>query len=207
METQSQNKMPEPVQPFDKNEILAEGMCEPKTFDVTLKKYRKKHVNAYLDALNKHYTEIIEANTNEIIKLGEAYSELADMYNNLLAQHNQLSASFIVLQSEKSKVADALIKAENTAKEIIDCAHEQAELERRQLEIKSENLRVNIVDKNKRLRDMRIEVTEMCNGIKTQMEAALKAINDKMDEEINNFNSSVSVVEGKYNEDEVTHNE
>lgn len=207
METQTQNKMLEPIQPFDKNEILAEGKCELKTFDVPLKKYRKKYVNEYVDALNKHYMEIIEANTNEIIKLGEAYSELADMYNGLLAQHNQLSASYIVLQAEKSKVADALIKAENTAKEIISCAQEQAEFERRQLEIKSENLRVNIVDKNKRLRDMRIEVTQMCNGVKAQMEAALKAITDKMDEEINTFNNNVSCVEGKYSSDEVTNNE
>ena len=58
METQTQNKMLEPIQPFDKNEILAEGKCEPKTFDVPLKKYRKKYVNEYVDALNKHYEEM-----------------------------------------------------------------------------------------------------------------------------------------------------
>ena len=207
MEIQTQNKMLEPVQPIDTNTILAEGRCEPKTFDVPLKKYRKKYVNEYLEALNRHYTEIIEANTNEIIKLGEAYSELADSYNSLLAQHNQLSSSYIELQNEKTKVADALIKAENTASEIIACAHEQAEFERRKLEAKSEELRENIVDKNKRIRDMRIEVTEMCNGVKAQMEAALKAITDKMDEEINSFNNTVSSVEGKYVDTEGNPNE
>ena len=198
MENQTQNKMLEPVQPFDRNTILAEGRCEPKTFDVPLKKYRKKYVNEYLEALNRHYTEIIEANTNEIIKLGEAYSELADMYNSLLAQHNQLSSSYIVLQEEKSKVADALIQAENKANDIITTARRQAEFERRELEEKSENLRVNIVDKNKQLRNMRLEVTQMCNGVKSQMEAALKAITDKMDEEIKSFNTTVSSVEIKY---------
>ena len=198
MENQTQNKMLEPVQPLDRNTILAEGRCEPKTFDVPLKKYRKKYVNEYLEALNRHYTEIIEANTNEIIKLGEAYSELADMYNSLLAQHNQLSSSYIVLQEEKSKVADALIQAENKANDIITTARRQAEFERRELEEKSENLRVNIVDKNKQLRNMRLEVTQMCNGVKAQMEAALKAITDKMDEEIKSFNTTVSSVEIKY---------
>ena len=198
MENQTQNKMLEPVQPFDRNTILAEGRCEPKTFDVPLKKYRRKYVNEYLEALNRHYTEIIEANTNEIIKLGEAYSELADMYNSLLAQHNQLSSSYIVLQEEKSKVADALIQAENKANDIITSARRQAEFERRELEEKSENLRVNIVDKNKQLRNMRLEVTQMCNGVKSQMEAALKAITDKMDEEIKSFNTTVSSVEIKY---------
>ena len=198
MENQTQNKMLEPVQPLDRNTILAEGRCEPKTFDVPLKKYRKKYVNEYLEALNRHYTEIIEANTNEIIKLGEAYSELADMYNSLLAQHNQLSSSYIVLQEEKSKVADALIQAENKANDIITSARRQAEFERRELEEKSENLRVNIVDKNKQLRNMRLEVTQMCNGVKSQMEAALKAITDKMDEEIKSFNTTVSSVEIKY---------
>lgn len=198
MENQTQNKMLEPVQPLDRNTILAEGKCEPKTFDVPLKKYRKKYVNEYLEALNRHYTEIIEANTNEIIKLGEAYSELADMYNSLLAQHNQLSSSYIVLQEEKSKVADALIQAENKANDIITSARRQAEFERRELEEKSENLRVNIVDKNKQLRNMRLEVTQMCNGVKSQMEAALKAITDKMDEEIKSFNTTVSSVEIKY---------
>lgn len=207
METQMQNKMLEPVQPIDTNTILSEGKCEPKTFDVPLKKYRKKYVNEYLEALNRHYTEIIEANTNEIIKLGEAYSELADTYNTLLAQHNQLSSSYIELQNEKSKVADALIKAENTAQEIVACAYEQAEFERRKLEEKSELLRENIVDKNKRIRDMRIEVTEMCNSVKAQMEAALKVISDKMDEEINNFNNTVSLVEGKFANTERKDNE
>ena len=207
METQMQNKMLEPVQPIDTNTILAEGKCEPKTFDVPLKKYRKKYVNEYLAALNRHYTEIIEANTNEIIKLGEAYSELADSYNYLLAQHNQLSSSYIDLQNEKSKVADALIKAENTAKEIVACAYEQAEFERRELEAKSEVLRENIVDKNKRIRDMRLEVTEMCNGVKAQMEAAMKAIAEKLDEEINNFNNTVNSVEGKFINQEGNKNE
>jgi hypothetical protein len=45
---------------------------------------------------------------------------------------------------------------------------------------------------------MRLEVTQMCNGVKAQMEAALKAITDKMDEEINSFNATVSSVENKY---------
>lgn len=198
METQFQLKTPEPVSPLDKELILAEGRCEPKTFDVPLKKYRKKHVTAYLESLNRHYTEIIEANTNEIIKLGEAYSELADTYNSLLAQYNQLSSSYIVLQEEKTKVADALINAENTAKEIVVRAQRQAEQERLALEEKSELLRVNIVDKNKHLRDMRLEVTEMCNGMKAQMETALQAIKDKMDAEIRSFNDMLTTVEVKY---------
>ncbi|MFR1517240.1 MAG: hypothetical protein ACLSVG_00450 [Clostridia bacterium] len=198
MENQFQIKTLEPVQPFDKETILAEGRCELKTFDVPLKKYRKKHVTEYLEALNRHYTEIIEANTNEIIKLGEAYGELADTYNSLLAQYNQLSSSYIVLQEEKTKVADALINAENTAKAIVDRAKMEAEKERQALEEKSEILRVNIVDKNKHLRDMRLEVTQMCNGVKAQMEAALKAITDKMDEEIKSFNYTVASVEVKY---------
>lgn len=198
MENQFQMKMPEPVQPLEKELILAEGRCEPKTFDVPLKKYRKKHVTAYVEALNKHYTEIIEANTNEIIKLGEAYGELADSYNNLLGQYNQLSSSYIVLQEEKTKVADVLINAENTAKEIVSRAQLQAERERRELEEKSEVLRVNIVDKNKHLRDMRMEVTQMCSSVKSQMETALKAISDKMDEEIKSFNYTVASVEVKY---------
>ena len=207
MENQTQSKMLEPVQPLDKESILSEGRCEIKTFDVPLKKYRKKYVNEYLVQLNKHYTDIIEANTNEIIKLGEAYSELADTYNSLLAQHNQLSASYISLQEEKSKVADALIKAENTAKDIVESARIQAEKERFELEQKSESLRENIVDKNKRLRDMRMEVTEMCNSVKAQMEEALRAINEKMDNEIKNFNSTVSSVEVKYKASEGENNE
>ena len=42
---------------------------------------------------------------------------------------------------------------------------------------------------------------------KAQMEAALKAITDKMDEEINNFNNTVSSVEGKYVDTEGNPNE
>lgn len=198
MENPIDNMAMEPIQPFDKNTILAEGRCEPKTFDVPLKKYRKKYVNEYLDALNKHYTDIIVANTNEIIKLGEAYGELADTYNSLLARYNQLSSSYIVLQEEKTKVADALISAENTARDIVNKAHLKAEEERQELEEKLEALRVNIVDRNKRLRDMRIDVTQTCASLKSQMEDALKAMMSKMEDEIKSFNSTVSSVEGKY---------
>lgn len=198
------NMMLEPIKPLDKQAILTEGRCEPKTFDVPLKRYRKKYVNEYLEALNKHYTEIIESNTNEIIKLGEAYGELADTYNSLLAQYNQLSSSYIVLQEEKSKVADALINAENTARDIVQRARIQAEHERQELETKSETLRVNIVDRHKQLRDMRMEVTQMCADLKTQMEDALKAITDKMDDEIKSFNYTVSSVEVKYSSQKET---
>ncbi len=198
MENQFQIKPPEPVQPIDKDTILAEGRCEIKTFDLPLKKYRKKYVTEYVSAMNRHYADIIEANTNEIIKLGEAYSELADTYNSLLAQYNSLSSSYIVLQNEKAKIADVLINAENTAKEIVEQAHVQAESERRALEEQSEILRVNIVNKNVHLRNMRIEVTQMCDSVKQQMEDALKAISDKMDKEITEFNRNVSSVEVKY---------
>ena len=202
MENQFPIKTLEPVQPLDRETILAEGKCEPKTFDVPLKKYRKKYVTEYVEALSRHYNEIIEANANEIIKLVEAYAELADGYNSLLAQYNQLSASYIVLQDEKTKVADALINAENAAKEIVERAKTEAEQERRALEEKSELLRVNIVDKNKHLRDMRLEVTQMCNSVKAQMEAALQAITNKMDEEIKSFNYTVAAVEIKYSSEQ-----
>lgn len=191
------NKL-EPVKPLDKETILAEGRCEPNTFDVPLKKYRKKYVTEYVNALNRHYTEIIEANTNEIIKLGDAYSELADSYNSLLGQYNQLSSSYIVLQEEKSKVADVLINAEKTAKDIVEHAYVQAENERRSLEEQSEVLRVNIVDKNRHLRNMRLEVTQMYDNMKAQMEESMKAITDKMNEGIKAFNCTVSSIEVKY---------
>ena len=54
MENQFPIKTLEPVQPLDRETILAEGKCEPKTFDVPLKKYRKKYVPEYVEALSRH---------------------------------------------------------------------------------------------------------------------------------------------------------
>ena len=49
---------------------------------------------------------------------------------------------------------------------------------------------------------MRLEVTQMCNSVKAQMEAALQAITNKMDEEIKSFNYTVAAVEIKYSSEQ-----
>ena len=69
------------------------------------------------------------------------------------------------------------------------------------LEIKYTNEEIKILKVAKR----HFKMFPQKNFVK--MEAALKAITDKMDEEINTFNNNVSCVEGKYSSDEVTNNE
>ena len=125
-----------------KKEVIVTGAeAEIKVFDEPLKKYRKKYVTEYLEKLNNHYCQIIEANNRDIVAIGEKYNELVDTYNELLAEHNKLSSSYIELQGEKASVAQALIDAQNTAKGIVEEARETAAKEITELDAQAEVIR------------------------------------------------------------------
>lgn len=183
-----------------KEVIVTNANSEIKVFDEQLKKYRKKYVNEYLTRLNAHYCDIIEANNRDFIALGERYNELVDTYNELLAEHNKLSSSYIELQGEKASVAQALIDAQNTAKCIVEEARENAAKEITELDAQAEVIRESIVDRNKKLRDMRIEVQELYANMRTQMEEAMKAINEKIEKDMEFFSASGSALAEKYND-------
>ncbi|MBE7067520.1 MAG: hypothetical protein E7385_08220 [Ruminococcaceae bacterium] len=184
-----------------KKEIIVTGAnSEIKVFDEQLKKYRKKYVNEYIAKLNSHYCEIIEANNRDFAALGERYNELVDTYNELLAEHNKLSTSYIALQGEKASVAQALIDAQNTAKEIIEEARENAAREMTELDAQAEVIRESIVDRNKKLRDMRIEVQELYSNMRKQMENAMKEINEKIEKDMEFFSASGMQLAEKYND-------
>lgn len=184
-----------------KKEIIVTGAnSEIKVFDEQLKKYRKKYVNEYIAKLNSHYCEIIEANNRDFAALGERYNELVDTYNELLAEHNKLSTSYIALQGEKASVAQALIDAQNTAKEIVEEARENAAREMTELDAQAEIIRESIVDRNKKLRDMRIEVQELYSNMRKQMENAMKEINEKIEKDMEFFSASGMQLAEKYND-------
>ena len=184
-----------------KKEIIVTGAkSEIKVFDEQLKKYRKKYVNEYIAKLNSHYCGIIEACNRDLTALGERYNELVDTYNELLAENNKLSASYITLQGEKASVAQALIDAQNTAKEIVEEARENAAREMTELDAQAEVIRESIVDRNKKLRDMRIEVQELYSNMRKQMENAMKEINEKIEKDMEFFSASGMQLAEKYND-------
>lgn len=186
------------IMPAKKEVIVTGANSEIKVFDEQLKKYRKKHVIAYLEKLNNHYCQIIDANNRDFAALGEKYNELVDMYNELLAEHNKLSSSYIELQGEKASVAQALIDAQNTAKGIVEEARETAAREITELDAQAEVIRESIVDRNKKLRDMRIEVQQMYSDMRKQMEDAMKALNDKIEKDMEFFSASGAMIAEKY---------
>lgn len=184
-----------------KKEVIVTGAnSEIKVFDEQLKKYRKKYVVQYLEKLNNHYCQIIDANNRDFAALGEKYNELVDTYNELLAEHNKLSSSYIELQGEKASVAQALIDAQNTARGIVEEARENAAREITELDAQAEVIRESIVDRNKKLRDMRIEVQDMYNNMRKQMEDAMRALNEKIEKDMEFFSASGAVIAEKYDE-------
>lgn len=184
-----------------KKEVIVTGAnSEIKVFDEQLKKYRKKYVVQYLEKLNNHYCQIIDANNRDFAALGEKYNELVDTYNELLAEHNKLSSSYIELQGEKASVAQALIDAQNTARGIVEEARENAAREITELDAQAEVIRESIVDRNKKLRDMRIEVQDMYNNMRKQMEDAMRTLNEKIEKDMEFFSASGAVIAEKYDE-------
>ena len=113
-----------------------------KVFDTEFSGFNKKQVNEYIEKLVSQYQQSLSEKAKECDELRAKSEQLA-------SKLNELSTAYIQAQEEKTKIADVLINAENTAKNIIAKAQEESAKERERLSIQADEKRMLIVDLNK----------------------------------------------------------
>ncbi|MBQ8164696.1 MAG: hypothetical protein IJZ94_04715 [Clostridia bacterium] len=158
-----------------------------KLFGTEFNGFNKKQVTEYIASLENKYNASLKQKETDISSLENSYNELQDKYA-------ELFDSYMVLQEEKSKIADVLIGAENRAGEIIEQAKHDAEKERSELEAQSELLREAIVDKNKILKNMKDSANALVAEFEALMDSKVKEMRSMLDSGIAELNSKVDLV-------------
>lgn len=147
-----------------------------------LSSYRKKYVDAYLDEIFARQSQALAEKDAQIQSLNEKNAALLTQYNDLQAKYTALSAEVIELQKDKSRVANVLIGAETTAASIIEQARGDAEKERVQLLAHLEDLREEVIDRNRLISDMKRETLSLCEKMKSLVSASCAEFTARMDE-------------------------
>ncbi|MGI6529381.1 MAG: hypothetical protein ACOX3J_06825 [Clostridia bacterium] len=166
-----------------------------KVFDTEFSGFNKKQVNEYIEKLVSQYQQSLSEKAKECDELRAKSEQLA-------SKLNELSTAYIQAQEEKTKIADVLINAENTAKNIIAQAQEESAKERERLSIQADEKRMLIVDLNKSIRDMRLEVEEVIEKAKNSLDNAVSQIKERMDAEKEMIISRIEEIYAKYAEKE-----
>ena len=130
-----------------------------------LSSYRKKNVDAYIIDLNKQHQEALNAKDAEIEALNKQYIELQGKYA-------ALASDVIELQKDKARVANALLEAETTAAAMIEQARGDAEREKTELLAQLEQLREEVIDRNRFIQNMKQETVAACNALKDKLTEA-----------------------------------
>ncbi|HPZ51324.1 MAG TPA: hypothetical protein PLI11_00220 [Clostridia bacterium] len=166
-----------------------------KVFDTEFSGFNKKQVNEYIEKLVSQYQQSLSEKAKECDELRAKNEQLA-------SKLNELSTAYIQAQEEKTKIADVLINAENTAKNIIAKAQEESAKERERLSIQADEKRMLIVDLNKIIRDMKLEVEEMIENAKSSLDNAVNQIKERMDAEKEQIIRRIEEINAKYAEKE-----
>ncbi|MGI6563335.1 MAG: hypothetical protein ACOX3Q_12370 [Clostridia bacterium] len=140
-------------------------MAQDKLFGNALYGYQKNQVDEYV----KKMKDELAKKDKEIAALKSALTENQKAYDWLKAEAGNLDV-------ERQKIANALLKAEEKAEEVIRNVHAQAEEEKRALEEMLEKERERIVDMRSIVKTLREEVVSMLQ----HFEVSISAIEEKM---------------------------
>lgn len=165
-----------------------------KVFDTEFNGFNKKQVNEYIEKLVSQYQQSLNEKTDECDELRAKNEQLA-------AKLNELSDAYIKVQEDKAKIADVLINAENTAKTIIAQAEAESEEQREKLSVQADEKRMLIVDLNKTLRDMKMEIERFIDEAQKDMINSLDLIKNRLDSEKQSISSKIDELNAKYTDE------
>lgn len=131
--------------------------------------FTKSDVTIYIEKMIKEFDSKLKEKDEEISLLKNQNREMRIKHDDLLRKNEQILA-------EKSKVdiADVLIKAQETAKTIIDEAKRKAIEEKKELEVLVEQERERLVDMRQELKLLRSEVVNTLKKYEEQLNAFIK---------------------------------
>ena len=145
-----------------------------------LSSYRRKNVDAYIINLNKQHQDALNAKDAEIEALNKQYIELQGKYATL-------ASDVIELQKDKARVANALLEAETTAAAMIEQARGDAEREKTELLAQLEQLREEVIDRNRFIQEMKKETVAACNALKDKLAEAAALAEGSFDDLSNRY--------------------
>ena len=126
-------------------------MAGEKMFSTALFGFNKKHVNSYLEKMNKEYEEKIKMKEKEIV-------EIKAQYRDIKSKYDEINSNIGQIQDDREKIANALITAQEKAETILEEARKQAIDEKKLLEQQVEKEKERLVDIKQELKVLKVEV-------------------------------------------------
>ncbi len=162
-----------------------------KVFDTEISGFNKKQVNEYIEKLVSQYQQTLNEKVKECDSLKAKNEQLT-------AKINELSNAYISAQSEKAKIADVLINAENTAKNIIAQAETDSAAERQRLSLQADDKRMLIVDMNQKIRNMKQDMIVMLDGFSQDVDSLMSSLKNSIENEKDSVTKAVDDINNKY---------
>ncbi len=138
--------------------------------------FTKSDVTIYIEKMIKEFDSKLKEKDEEISLLKNQNREMRIKHDDLLRKNEQ-----ILEEKSKVDIAEVLIKAQETAKSIIDEAKHKAIDEKKELEVLVEEEREKLVDMRQELKLLRSEVVNTLKKYEEQLNTFIK------DEQVNTF--------------------
>ncbi len=136
-----------------------------KRFQSSMFGFNKGTVNTYIENLTKDYEEKLTSKDLEIEKLISQLKNVNKKYEEIKLEEERIL-------TEKEKISQALVSANEKADKIVEDAKERIAAEVIELEATAENEREKIVDIKRRLKEMKAEAS----GVLEKYEKAINEI-------------------------------
>ncbi len=147
-------------------------MAGERRFGTSFMGFTKPDVNSYIERMLKEFDERLKQKDDEIAILKNQNREIRIKYEDLERRTNQLS-------DDRVKIADAIIKAQEKAENILEEARQQAIEEKKKLESAVEEEKEKLVDIKKELKQLKTEVVSRLKKFDTQLSEVLDENEEK----------------------------
>lgn len=137
-------------------------MAGEKRFRTSLFGFKKADVNYYIEKILKEFENRLKAKDAEIDAAKEKGKEYRLKYEGIFDKAEQI-------ETDRNKIANVLIKAEEKAEAIINEARERAIEEKADIEREIEQEKERLVDAKLELKKLRDEVTGTLRKYETQL--------------------------------------
>lgn len=138
-------------------------MSAQSRFGSSLFGFNKEDVNEYIENILKEFDSKLREKENEADGLKKAYKEIK-------AKYDEISDKAQKIEADRKKIADVLIKAEDTAERISIEARDQALADKAEIESLVEAEREKLVDAKMELKSLRDQIAAMLEKFKDQLD-------------------------------------
>ncbi len=169
-------------------------MSENVVFADEKKGYNKEQVNRYIEELTKRYETALSEKDRALAQLK---GELEKCRKSL----GDMESEYQSMKEDKERIASVLIDAQSRAEQLIAAAKQEAEEEKERLIREADDKRNLVVERNKMLREMRIDICKLFDDMKQTMHASYEGILQTIEEDLQKFTEETQQVSDQYPKD------